>query len=152
MLAKDILAYHYPLITGIQNVRKYAPRIITTAQLPLIVLFADNLETFARSAGKTTKYRTIRAVIFTQQWGMGSQDGGYVTTDPFFDLVDTYFEARQTLALADGETALQHEYMNDEGETATPYPIGDTTSANFWTITFVHRFTLVKQVINQSGA
>jgi len=151
MREKDILAYHYPLVTGIQSVRKYAPRIIATAQLPLIVLFADELETVQRAAGMTMKYRTIRAVLFAQQWGMGSEDGGYVTTDPFFDLVDTYFEARQTLGLADGTTDLIHEYQGDQGETATPYPTGDTTGANFWTITFVHRFTVAKEVVNQSG-
>lgn len=151
MIEKQILAYHYGLISGIQGVKQYAPRIITTAQLPLIVLFADTLETVSRAAGMTTKYRTIRAVLFTDQVGMGTETGGYVITDPFFDSIDTYFEARQTLALADGTTDLIHEYMGDEGETLTPYPTGKAEPGNFWTITFNHRFTVIKPVIYQSG-
>lgn len=151
MREKDILAYHYPLISGIQSVSKYAPRIIKPAQLPLLVLFADDLETVQRSQGMTTKYRTIRAVLFVEQVGFGTEEGGYVQTDPFFNSVDTYFEARPTLGLADGTTDLAHEYMGDEGETMTPYPTGTKELSNFWTITFMHRFTIIKPVVYQSG-
>lgn len=151
MLEKNILAYHYPQISGIHKVLEYAPRIITTAQLPLVVLFADTLETVDRASGMTTKYRSIRAVLFTDMVGMGSEEGGYVITDPFFENVDTYFEARPTLALANGTTELIHEYMGDEGETLTPYPTGSKQVGNFWTITFTHRFTVIKPVTYQSG-
>jgi hypothetical protein len=151
MLEKDILAYHYGLIGGVQNVETFAPRIMTTAMLPCVVLFADALETVQRSSGATTKTRDIRAVLFVEQVGMGSEDGGYDQANPFFDAVDTYFEARTTLAKADGTTDLIHEYMNDEGETVTPYPTGGGATGNFWTITFQHRFTIIKQVIYQSG-
>ncbi len=151
MLEKDILAYHYPLITGVRRVLTFAPRIITTAQLPLVVLFADPLVTVARSGGRTTKTRDIRAVLFVQQVGFGSETGGYDQVNPFFERTDTYFEARPTLGLADGTTNLAHEYMNDEGETLTPYPTGGDKEGQFWTITLNHRFTIVKEVIYQSG-
>lgn len=151
MLAKDILAYHYPKITGIHRVETFAPRLITTAMLPLVVLFADALETVESAAGMTTKTRSIRAVLFVQLAGMGSEDGGYEATNPFFDRVEVYFEARPTLALADGTTVLNHEYMNDDGETLTPYPTGGDKIGQFWAITFAHRFTIIKQVLYQSG-
>jgi hypothetical protein len=151
MLEKDILVYHYGEISGIQAVKAYAPRVILPAQLPLVVLFADTLETVERNGGMTVKYRTIRAVLFTDQVGFGTETGGYVVTDPFFDAIDTYFEARPTLAKADGTTELIHEYMGDEGETLTPYPTGSKEVGNFWTITFNHRFTVIKPVTYQSG-
>lgn len=151
MLEKDILAYHYGLITGIQGVERFAPRIMTTAMLPCVVLFADALVTVSRSAGRTTKTRDVRAVLFVEQFGFGSEDSGYDQTDPFFDRAEDYFEARTTLAKADGTTDLIHEYMNDEGETLTPYPTGKNETGQFWTITFKHQFTVVKQVIYQSG-
>lgn len=151
MLEKNILAYHYPLITGIQAIKPFAPRILTTAMLPCIVLFADTLEALERSGTRTTKYRFIRAVLFVEQVGNGSENGPYEKTDPFFDSIDTYFEARPTLALADGTTELEHTYMGDEGESLTPYPTGGDKLGDFWTITFKHRFTVVKPVIFQSG-
>ncbi len=151
MLEKDILAYHYELITGIQSAKKYAPRTIKDAQLPLIVLFADTLATLERANGQTTKTRDIRAVLFVESMGMGTETSPYTHTDPFFDLVDTYFEARPTLALSDGTTMLIHEYVGDSGETVTPYPSGSGAPGQFWTITFTHRFTIVKEVIYQSG-
>ena len=151
MLEKNILAYHYALITGVNSVLTYAPRTITTAQLPLVLLFADPLALVSRSGGRTTKTRDVRAVLFVQQIGFGSETGGYDQVDPFFDRVDTYFEARPTLGLSDGTTNLIHEYMNDEGETVTPYPTGGDKEGQFWTTTFNHRFTIVKQVIYQSG-
>lgn len=152
MLEKNILAYHYPLITGIQSVKKFAPRIMTTAMLPCIVLFADALTTVDRPGGMTVKTRDLRAVIFVDLLGMGSENGPYEKTDPFFDSVDTYFEARPTLALQAGTTTLNHEYMGDDGESLTPYPTGGTTLGDFWTITFKHRFTIVKPVIYEPGA
>jgi hypothetical protein len=152
MLEKDILAYHYGLIEGVQKVVTNAPRIIKAAELPLVVLFADPLETVSRSGGRTTKTRDLRAVLFVQQVGFGTESAGYDRADPFFDRVDTYFEARTTLSKADGTTDLVHEYQNDDGETLTPYPTGTTETGNFWTITFHHRFTITKQVIYQSGA
>lgn len=152
MLEKDILAYHYAQITGIQNVQATAPRIITTAMLPCVVLFADVLTPVDRGAMNTVKTRDIRAVLFAELFGMGTDEGGYDIIDPFFDRIDTYFEARTTLAKADGTTDLQHEYMGDEGETVTPYPTGSSQGGQFWTATFNHRFTIVKQVIYQSGA
>jgi len=152
MLEKDILAYHYPLVTGIQRVKKFAPRTIKDANLPLIVLFADELQTLSRSANRTTKTRDIRAVLFVEGVGMGTEDSPYTATDPFFDRVEAYFEARTTLALADGTTEFIHEYLNDEGEQITPYPTGAGASpGQFWTITFRHRFTIAKQVVYQSG-
>lgn len=151
MLEKEILAYHYALITGVQSVKQYAPRTIKDAQLPIVVLFADTLETLDRAANMTTKARTIRAVLFVEGVGMGTETSPYIDTDPFFDRMDTYFEARPTLALADGTTELIHEYLGDDGETLTPYPTGTTTAGQFWTITFKHRFTIVKQVLYQSG-
>ena len=151
MREKDILAYHYPLITGIQAVKKFAPRVIKDAELPLIVLFADALETVERASNMTSKYRSIRAVLFVESVGMGTETSPYTQTDPFFDRVEEYFEARQTLALADGTTELIHEYMNDGGETMTPYPTGTNSIGQFWAITFTHRFTVVKEVSYQSG-
>lgn len=151
MLEKDLLEYHYGLITGVQNVRKFAPRILTTAMLPCVMFFADDLTPVSRGGNMTTKNRVIRAVLFTEMIGMGSQDGGYEKTDPFFSAVEDYFEPRTTLALADGTTDLTHEYMNDEGETQTPYPTGGDKVGQFWTITFKHQFTIVKQVIYKSG-
>jgi len=150
MIEKDILAYHYGLITGVQAVKKYAPRTIKDAQLPLVVLFADALETLDRPSGMTIKTRTLRAVLFVESMGMGTETSPYDKTDPFFDRVDTYFEARPTLALANGTTELSHEYMNDDGETVTPYPTGASVG-QFWTISFTHRFTVIKPVIYQSG-
>ena len=150
MLEKDILAYHYGLITGVQAVKTFAPRTIKDAQLPLVVLFADALETVQRGGNMTVKTRTLRAVLFVESLGMGTETSPYEKTDPFFERMDTYFEARETLALADGSTDLTHEYMNDSGETVTPYPTGASVG-QFWTITFTHRFTIVKQVIYQSG-
>lgn len=150
MLAKDILAYHYAKIPGVQNVKKYAPRTIKDAQLPLVMLFADELETVERAGGMTTKIRTLRAVLFVEGVGMGTETSPYDKTDPFFGRVEEYFEPRETLALEDGTTALTHEYMNDGGETLTPYPTGASVG-QFWAITFTHRFTIVKQVIYQSG-
>lgn len=151
MLEKQILAYHYNLIEGVQSVKQFAPRTIKDAQLPLIVLFADALETVEISSGMTTKTRTLRAVLFVESVGMGTETSPYDKTDPFFDRVDTYFEARPTLALANGTTRLIHEYMNDGGETVTPYPTGATTAGQFWAITFTHKFTIIKPVIYQSG-
>lgn len=151
MLEKNILVYHYPKITGIQNIKPFAPRILTTAMLPCIVLFADALVTVSKSNTRTTKTRDIRAVLFVDLVGMGSENGPYEKTDPFFDSIDTYFEARPTLALADGTTDLDHEYMNDEGETLTPYPTGGDKIGQFWAITFKHRFTIIKPVIYESG-
>lgn len=151
MLEKNILAFHYAQLTGVEKVLTYAPRIIKTADLPLLVLFADPLTTVSRSGGRTTKTRDIRAVLFVQQIGMGSETGGYDQTDPFFDRADTYFEARPTLGLADETTTLLHEYQNDDGETVTPYPTGGDKVGEFWTIMFHHRFTIVKEVIYQSG-
>src|SRR5688572_6183893 len=119
MLEKDILAYHYGLIAGVQSVEVFAPRIMTTAMLPCVVLFADALETLERSAYMTKKQRSLRAVLFVQQFGMGTEEGGYLSTDPFFARVEDYFEPRTTLSKADGTTDLTHEYMNDEGETLT---------------------------------
>jgi hypothetical protein len=151
MLEKNILVYHYPLITNIQSIRPFAPRILTTAMLPVIVLFADPLVTISKSSTHTTKTRDIRAVLFVAILGSGTENGPYEATDPFFDSVEAYFEARPTLALADGTTDLDHEYMNDDGETLTPYPTGSNTLGQFWTITFKHRFTIIKPVIYQSG-
>jgi hypothetical protein len=131
-------------------VRKYPPRTIKEAQLPLVVLFADELETEGRASGQTTKIRTLRAVLFVEAFGMGTETSSYEKTDPFFDSVEDYFEARETLALENGTTALTHEYMNDGGETLTPYPNGDKVG-HFWAITFTHQFTIVKQVIYESG-
>jgi hypothetical protein len=152
MIEKDILSYHYGLISGIQNVRKNPPRIMTTAMLPCVVLFADELTPVARGNGVDTKYRIMRAVLFAEQVGMGSESGGYDKSDPFFDAIDTYFEARSTLAAADGTTDLIHEYGGDTGQTLTDYPTGGDKIGSFWTITFKHQFTIVKQVIYQSGA
>jgi hypothetical protein len=152
MLEKDILAYHYRQIAGVQHVDVFAPRIMTTAMLPCVVLFADALETLERSAYMTKKQRSLRAVLFVQQFGMGTEEGGYLSTDPFFARVEDYFEPRTTLSKADGTTDLTHEYMNDEGETLTPYPTGRTEGGQFWTITFNHRFEIIKQVIYVSGA
>lgn len=151
MIEKDILFYHYPKITGIQRCLKYAPRVIKEAQLPLIVLFADELETLERAGGQTTKTRTLRAVLFVESYRMGTETSSYDKTDPFFSSVEDYFEARQTLALADGTTELMHEYMNDGGETLTPYPTGAGTTGQFWAITFTHKFTVIKPVVYQSG-
>jgi hypothetical protein len=152
MLEKDLLVYHYGQIEGIQRVKAFAPRTIKDANLPLVVLFADELATVSRSAGRTTKTRDIRAVLFVESVNMGTEDSSYERTDPFFDRVEAYFEARTTLALADGTTFLIHEYMNDEGETLTPYPTGaGGQPGQFWTITFNHRFSIVKEVIYQSG-
>lgn len=151
MLAKDILAYHYSLIGGVQSVKKFAPRTIKDAQLPLVVLFADELETLSRAGGQTTKVRTLRAVLFVESVGMGTETGPYIATDPFFDRVEDYFEARETLALANGTTTLIHEYMNDGGETLTPYPTGTKDLGQFWAITFTHRLTLIKRIVYQSG-
>ena len=147
MIEKDILAYHYAQIEGVQNVQKFAPRILTTAMLPCLMLFADTLETLERGSMLTKKQRSLRAVLFVQQYGMGSEEGGYLSTDPFFSRVEDYFERRTTLALADGTTDLTHEYMNDEGETLTPYPTGKAEVGQFWSITFNHRFEIVKHVI-----
>ncbi len=153
MLEKDILEYHYAQITGIQRVKKFAPRTIKDANLPLVVLFADELETLERSGNMTKKTRTLRAVLFVESSGMGTEDSSYEKTDPFFSRVEDYFEPRPTLALADGTTDLEHEYLNDGGETLTPYPTGaGGQPGQFWTITFTHRFTIIKQVIYQSGA
>lgn len=151
MIEKDILAYHYGLITGVRTVKEYAPRTIKDAQLPLVVLFADQLETLDRAQGMTTKTRTLRAVLFVESVGMGTETSAYDKTDPFFDRVDTYFEARPTLALANGTTELVHEYMNDGGETLTPYPTGAGAVGQFWAITFTHKFTVIKSVTYQSG-
>jgi hypothetical protein len=150
MLEKDILVYHYPKIEGVRIVKGFAPRTISKAELPMVVLFADTLEAVERTGSSTTKYRTIRAVLFVDIIGMGTENSPYEKTDPFFDRVDTYFEARPALALEDGTTALIHDYMGDEGETVTPYPTGDKVS-QFWAITFKHRFTIVKPVIFQPG-
>jgi hypothetical protein len=152
MIEKQILAYHYAKIAGVQGVKQYAPRTIKDAQLPLVVLFADTLATVDRASGLTVKTRDIRAVLFVERVGLGTEESPYLETDPFFDLVDTYFEARPTLALANGTTDLNHEYMGDDGETITPYPSGKTEVSQFWAITFKHRFTIVKQVIYESGA
>lgn len=151
MIEKDILAYHYAKITGVQSVKKYAPRTIKQAELPLIVLFADQLETLDRAQGMTKKNRTVRAVLFVEAFNMGTETSPYDKTDPFFDRVDTYFEARQTLALANGTTELIHEYGNDGGETVTPYPVGAGQTGQFWAITFTHTFTVIKPVSYQSG-
>lgn len=151
MLEKDILSYHYGLISGIQNVRANPPRIITTAMLPCIVLFTDELTPVSRSGGSTTKYRLIRAVLFVELVGMGSETGGYDRSDPFFDSVDTYFEARTTLGKADGTTDLIHAYQGDSGQTLTEYPTGGDKVGSFWTITFKHQFTIVKEVVYRSG-
>lgn len=152
MLEKDILAYHYALITGINTVNEFAPRTIKDADLPLVVLFADGLETIERSAGMTKKWRNLRAVLFVESVNMGTATDAYEATDPFFSRVEDYFEPRQTLALADGTTQLEHEYMNDEGETLTPYPTGAGAQVGqFWTITFNHRFAIIKYVQYQSG-
>lgn len=151
MLEKDILAYHYGNIEGIQSVSKYAPRTIKDAQLPLVVLFADSLTTLERAHGMTKKDRVVRAVLFVEGANMGTATGPYIKTDPFFASVEEYFEARETLALADGTTELIHEYMNDDGETVTPYPTGAGSPGLFWTISFTHKFTVIKPVIYQSG-
>ena len=150
MLEKDILAYHYGLIEGVGSVKKFAPRTIKDAQLPLVVLFADQLETVQRGGNMTVKTRTLRAVLFVESLGMGTETSPYDKTDPFFDRMDTYFEARETLATSNGSTDLTHEYLNDGGETVIPYPTGASVG-QFWAITFTHRFTIVKQVIYQSG-
>jgi hypothetical protein len=151
MIGKDILAYHYALITGIQTVKKFAPRVIKDAQLPLIVLFADSLETIERAGNMTSKWRSIRAVLFVESVGMGTETSPYTATDPFFSRVEDYFEARTTLGLADGTTELLHEYMNDGGETMTPYPTGTNSVGQFWAITFTHRFQVIKEVSYRSG-
>lgn len=151
MLEKDILAYHYALITGITTVKKFAPRTIKDADLPLVMLFVDALETIERSGGMTKKWRNMRAVLFVESVGMGTETDAYESTDPFFSSVEDYFEPRQTLAKADGTTDLEHEYMNDEGETLTAYPTGAGQPGQFWTITFNHRFAVVKHVIYKSG-
>lgn len=151
MLEKDILEYHYGLIAGVQRVKKFAPRTIKDANLPLVVLFADALTTVTRAGNQTTKTRDIRAVLFVEGVGMGTETSPYTDTDPFFNSVEEYFEKRTTLALADGTTDLIHEYMNDNGETLTPYPTGAGSVGQFWTITFTHRFTIAKEVIYQSG-
>ncbi len=65
--------------------------------------------------------------------------------------MEEYFEARETLGLENGTTELIHEYMNDGGETLTPYPTGAGATGQFWAITFTHKFTVIKQVIYQSG-
>lgn len=152
MLVRDILAHHYAQIQGITTIKKYAPRIILDAQLPLITLFADELEAVEHTGTSTTKYRILRAVLFVESVNMGTATSAYDKTDPFFDRVEEYFEARPTLSLADGTTTLQHEYMNDTGETVTPYPTGVDKLGQFWAITFKHRFTIVKPVIFQPGA
>lgn len=151
MLEKDILVHHYGLIEGIERVKRFAPRTIKDANLPLVVLFADALTAVERAGGMTIKTRDIRAVLFIESAGMGTENSAYEKTDPFFDQVDTYFEARPSLGLADGTTDLVHEYLGDEGESLTPYPTGTSEMGQFWTITFRHRFTIVKPVVYQSG-
>jgi hypothetical protein len=152
MIEKQILAYHYALIDGVQAVKQFAPRTIKDAQLPLVVLFADTLAPVSIASGHTTDTRDIRAVLFVERFGLGTEDSPYEETDPFFQRVKTYFKARPTLSLANGTTDLEHIYMGDDGETVTPYPSGKNDISQYWTITFKHRFTIVDEIIYQSGA